>query len=191
MFSVIVCSGLSSKLECFRRLMPSRAGRGSNAYACSCIFSFYSSQSLPHVAFNCVMLPNSAELSWFFWLFSFIAFKYLRVLTNSFFPNLSFPFLQWNIYVLLLLSLCILLFGLICWLPFHFLFSKFLLKNIYFWMLWVFILVQAFSSCFKQELHLVMVLRLLISVASLIAECRLEVCSLQELQLVRSKTQAQ
>ena len=32
---------------------------------------------------------------------------------------------------------------------------------------------------------------LLISVASLIAECRLEVCSLQELQLVRSKTQAQ
>ena len=128
MFSVIVCSGLSSKLECFRRLMPSRAGRGSNAYACSCIFSFYSSQSLPHVAFNCVMLPNSAELSWFFWLFSFIAFKYLRVLTNSFFPNLSFPFLQWNIYVLLLLSLCILLFGLICWLPFHFLFSKFLLK---------------------------------------------------------------
>ena len=46
-------------------------------------------------------------------------------------------------------------------------------------MLWVFIfLVQAFSSCIKQELHLVMVLRLLISVASLVAESRFEVCRL-------------
>ena len=52
-------------------------------------------------------------------------------------------------------------------------FFFFKLINIYFWLLWVFVAVRAFSSCGERGLLFVAVWGLLIAVASLVAEHRL------------------
>ena len=50
---------------------------------------------------------------------------------------------------------------------------------LYFWLWWVFVAVQAFSSCREQVLFFIAVYGLLIVVAFLIVEHRLKVCGLQ------------
>ena len=57
------------------------------------------------------------------------------------------------------------------------------------WLFWVFMAVQAFSSCGKWGLGFVAMLRLLIAITSPVAQHGLQVCGLQESQLVGSRAQ--
>ena len=52
---------------------------------------------------------------------------------------------------------------------------------IYFWLCWVFVAAQSFSSCGERGLLLLAVRGLLIVVASLVVEHRLQACRLQQL----------
>ena len=61
----------------------------------------------------------------------------------------------------------------------------------YFWLCWVFVAVQTFSSYGEQEELLVSMLRLLLTVASLVAQHRLYVHQLRQLQLQGSRVRAQ
>ena len=48
-------------------------------------------------------------------------------------------------------------------------------SRIYLWLCWVFVAVQAFSSCGRRGLFFIAVCGLLIAVASLVADCRAQV----------------
>ena len=51
-------------------------------------------------------------------------------------------------------------------------------KILYYWLLWIFTAMQAFSSCHERGLLLVAVCRLLIAGASLMSELQLQACGL-------------
>ena len=71
-------------------------------------------------------------------------------------------------------------------------FKKFIYLFIYLWLSWVFVAAHGlFSSCGEWGLLLVAVRGLLIAVASLVAEHRLQACGLQYLWLTGSGVQAQ
>ena len=57
---------------------------------------------------------------------------------------------------------------------FYFIYFLFIILSIYFWLCWVFIAVQAFSSCSEQRLLFTAVHRLLVVVASFISKHRLQ-----------------
>ena len=61
----------------------------------------------------------------------------------------------------------------------------------YFWLCWVFVAVQTFSSYGEQEELLVSMLRLLLTVASLVAQHRLYAHQLRQLRLQGSRVRAQ
>ena len=61
----------------------------------------------------------------------------------------------------------------LCLFVFFFFFNNFIYLFIYFWLCWVFTATQAFSTCSERGLLFIMVLGLLITVASPVAEHRL------------------
>ena len=62
--------------------------------------------------------------------------------------------------------------------------------NVYFWLHWAFVTTQAFSSCIEHRLSLVPVCRLLMVVASPVAEHGPQAVGLQKLRAVGSVVMA-